>query len=95
VQYQKLNASYSFFIHKVYLIIRCIKWKQNLGKSDSIQLFPNNSQVLELHECLGRHWKFNLSLPTRVFDLSHTPNPLDTDIIKHKLYACLIWGAPM
>ena len=32
---------------------------------------------------------FNLSLHTREFNPSHMPNPLDTDRINQKLYACL------
>ena len=31
---------------------------------------------------MSRHWEFNLSLHTREFNLSHMPNPLDTNRIK-------------
>jgi len=33
-------------------------------------------------ECPSRHWEFNLSLHTREFNLSHTPNPPDANRIK-------------
>jgi len=53
--------------------------KQNLDKSNCIQLFPNNSRVPDSPECMSRHWEFNLSLYTREFKLSNMPHPLDTN----------------
>jgi len=44
-------------------------------------VFNINSFTI-IPECLGRHWEFNLSLHTREFDLSHLPNPLDTNSIQ-------------
>ena len=52
-QYQKLNASCSFSIHKAHRIIRRIKCQTVFNP------FPKTP------ECLSRHWEFNLSLHTR------------------------------
>jgi len=59
-----------FFIHKAH------EMKQNLDKSNCIQPFHNNSRVR------SRYWAFNLSSHTWEFNLSHMPNPLNTNRIK-------------
>jgi len=53
--------------------------KQKLHKSETVfKSFPITP------ECGSRHWEFNLSLVllTREFNLSHMPNPLETNRIK-------------
>jgi len=59
--------------------------KQNLGKPNCIQLFPNSSRVPDSPGCLTRHCEFNLTLHTREFNLSHMPNPLETNRNKIKV----------
>jgi len=73
--------------------------KQNLDKSNCIQLFHNNCRVPKSPEWMTRHWEFNLSSPTREFILSHMPNSLDTNRNKIKVVRVfdsmcgnVVWG---
>ena len=66
-QYQKLNATCSFFIHKAHLIIKHI----TLSKTQITYDFK--IRQIKLHR---------ITVHTREFNLSHMPNPLDTNRIK-------------
>jgi len=51
--------------------------EQNLNISQTVfNSFPITP------ERLSRHWEFNLSLHMREFNLSHMPDPLETNRIK-------------
>ena len=77
-QYQKLNGSCSFFIHKAHRMIRRIKWIKTKISQTVFISFPITP------ECPSRHWEFIPSLHycTMEFNLSHMPNPLDSIKIK-------------
>ena len=56
--------------------IRRVQWSKTVRSQTVFNSFTITPQ------CRSRHWEFNLSLHTRKFDLSHLPNPLDTNRIK-------------
>jgi len=62
--------------------MRCIKWSKTSISQTVFNSFPINSRVPESPGCLSPHCEFDLSLHTREFNLSHMPNPSDTNKIK-------------